>query len=85
MPAMITKKVVELTQLNCISNGTIGFVIGFIHENGDQACSSPTWVDNDDLFNVSISEDGVVVKRFKKNPAFLLFKVRGCKRLLVKG
>ena len=46
---------------------------------------SPTYVDDDQRFNVSISDDGVVVKRFKKNPAFLLFKVRGCKRLLVKG
>ena len=85
MPAMITKKVVELMPLNCISNGTIGFVIGFIHEDGDTACMSPTYVDDDQRFNVSISDDGVVVKRFKKNPAFLLFKVRGCKRLLVKG
>jgi len=85
MPAMITKKIPDLVQLNCISNGTIGFVIGFIHEEGGPACLSPSYVDNDARFKCSIAANGVIVKRFKQSPAYLLFKVRGCKRQLVNG
>jgi hypothetical protein len=34
---------------------------------------------------VTLSDDNVLVKRFKQNPAYILFKVRGCKRQLVNG
>ena len=83
MPAMVTKRIEELEPIKCIANGTLGFIVGFIHDGSDKACLSPDYVDDDTQFRVSITAAGVVVKRFKRNPAYLLFKVRGCKRQLV--
>ena len=85
MPVMITKRIPELEAIKCISNGTLGFIIGFIHHGSSSPCMSPDYVDDDDLFNVTLSDDNVLVKRFKQNPAYILFKVRGCKRQLVNG
>ena len=85
MPVMITKRIPELEAIKCISNGTLGFIIGFIHHGSSTPCMSPDYVDNDDLFNVTLTDNNVTVKRFKQNPAYILFKVRGCKRQLVNG
>ena len=84
MPAMITKRIPELEPVQCIANGTLGFIVGFVHQGSDIACMSPDYIDDDSRFRISINDNGVVVKRFKQNPAYLLFKVRGCKRQLVK-
>jgi hypothetical protein len=85
MPVMITKRIPELEAIKCISNGTLGFIIGFIHHGSSSPCMSPDYVDNDDLFNVTLTDNNVIVKRFKQNPAYILFKVRGCTRQLVNG
>jgi hypothetical protein len=84
MPAMITKRIPELEPVQCIANGTLGFIVGFVHQGSDIACMTPSYIDDDRQFRISINDNGVVVKRFKRNPAYLLFKVRGCKRQLVK-
>jgi hypothetical protein len=47
-------------------------------------CAAPNIIDDDSKFRITITEENVTVKRFKKAPAYLLFKVRGCKRQLVK-
>jgi hypothetical protein len=85
MPAMVTKRIEELEPIKCIANGTLGFIVGFIHEGSTTPCLTPNYVDDDAQFRTSVNEAGVVIKRFKRNPAYLLFKVRGCKRLLVQG
>ena len=82
---MITKRIPELEAIKCISNGTLGFVIGFIHDGSSVPCMSPDYVDDDNLFRVTLTDNNVMVKRFKKNPAYILFKVRGCTRQLVDG
>jgi len=84
MPAMITKRIKQLDTLNCIANGTLGFIIGYAHDDSIKMCTAPNIIDDDDKFRITITEENVTVKRFKKAPAYLLFKVRGCKRQLVK-
>jgi hypothetical protein len=84
MPAMVTKRIDELEPIKCIANGTLGFIVGFIHDGAKEPCLSPAYVDDDSQFRITI-KSGVVVKRFKRNPSYLLYKVRGCKRQLVKG
>jgi len=84
MPAMITKRIEQLESLNIISNGTLGFIIGYAHEDQTTACIAPNIEDDNSLFRISLTEDNIYVKRFKKAPAYLLFKVRGCSRRLVK-
>jgi hypothetical protein len=85
MPAMVTKRIDELEPIQCMANGTLGFIVGFVHDGATKACLSPGYVDDDSQFRVTVTPAGVVVKRFKRNPAYLLFKVRNCKRQLVKG
>ena len=85
MPAMVTKRIDELEPVQCMANGTLGFIVGFIHDGSTKACLTPSYVDDDSQFRISVTDTGVVVKRFKKNPSYILFKVRNCKRLLVKG
>ena len=82
MPAMITKRIEKLEKLNCISNGTLGFIIGYAHHKNSKACVAPVYTDDDSKFRVSITADNVVVRRFRKQPAFLLFKLRNCDRQL---
>jgi len=85
MPAMITKRIVQLEVLNCIANGTLGFIIGYADDDSIKMKTSPNIIDDDSMFWITTTEDNITIKRFKKPPAFLLFKVRGCKRRLVKG
>jgi hypothetical protein len=86
MPAMITKRVEMLNPLGCIANGTIGFIIGFIHDRDSAPCLSPNYRDDDSKFHIKLCDKtNVPIKRFKTNPSFILFKVRGCKRVLVQG
>ena len=84
MPAMVTKRIEKLEKLNCISNGTLGFVIGYAHHGSKTTCVAPNYVDDDSMFRVTITSDNLAVKRFKKQPDYLLFKIRNCNRQLFK-
>ena len=64
MPAMVTKRIEELEPIKCIANGTLGFIVGFIHEGSTTPCLTPNYVDDDAQFRTSVNEAGVVVKRF---------------------
>ena len=77
MPVMITKRIKELAVLKLISNGTLGFIIGFISHDGNKQVE-------DRNFTTTL-QSGIVVKRFLKIPRFLIVKIRGCTRNLVQG
>ena len=86
MPAMVTKRIDDLEGVKCIANGTLGFVIGFVHHNDESACVAPGYVDDDSRFRLRWTADrNITVKRFVHNPAFIVFKVRGCERQLIIG
>jgi hypothetical protein len=83
MPVMITKRVEQLQSLRCIANGTLGFIVGYIHNN--RIYPSPANVHSDDNFRIHTSDTGITVKRFIKAPEFILLKIRDCERILVRG
>ena len=86
MPAMVTKRIDDLEGVKCIANGTLGFVIGFVHHNDKTACVAPGYLDDDSRFRLRWTADrNITVKRFVHSPAFIVFKVRGCDRQLVTG
>jgi hypothetical protein len=85
MPAMVTKRVTELANLKKISNGLLGFIVGFIMQGSSTPCMGPMYHGDDQNFHATVHPSGVTVLRFKVNPAFLLFKLRDCKEVLVHG
>jgi hypothetical protein len=84
MPAMVTKRVPDLAKVKKVSNGLLGFVVGFVLESSLEVCLGPDYRGNNDDFFATVHDSGVTILRFKRNPAFLLFKLRGCKDILVK-
>jgi hypothetical protein len=85
MPAMVTKRVKELATLRKISNGLLGFIVGFVLDGKSTPCMGPEYRGNETDFVATVHESGVTVMRFKVNPSYLLFKIRDCKDILVRG
>ena len=79
MPIMITKRLKQLNVLRVVSNGTLGTVIGFVHEDGT------TTTTDDAYFDLQNEGGPFAIKRFKKLPALLLIHIRGCYKVLVEG
>ena len=48
-------------------------------------CMDPEYRGNETDFVATVHESGVTVMRFKVNPSYLLFKIRDCKDILVRG
>lgn len=82
MPAMVTKRLKELEKAKTISNGTIGFIVGFICANG-HTYYGDTPLDIE-LFHQKDYGSHIIWK-FRDVPSLLLFKVRNCDRQLVSG
>jgi hypothetical protein len=84
-PIQITKRVNKLDKLKCISNGTIGFILGFcIGTNDDPIMLSN--INEDKLDNYIIRyENGIMIKTFKNVPEYLIIKIRGSEKKYVKG
>jgi hypothetical protein len=80
MPIMITKRLKQLEILRVVSNGTLGNIIGFVHQDG-------TTTTTDDSYFELLNEGGGAfpIKRFIKLPLLLLIRIRGCSRALVEG
>ena len=80
MPIMITQKLEELLILKACTRGTIGNIVGHVAHNPQET--------DDTMFHISdipVGSESVQVKRFKKLPQFLLIKIIGCNRILVRG
>ena len=78
MPIMITKRIKKLEPLRLISNGTIGNVLGFIPHGALE------YRQDDCYFDIA-QKNGIIYKRFKNVPKFMIVKIRGCNRVLVEG
>jgi hypothetical protein len=84
-PIQITKRVNKLDKIKAISNGTIAFILGFCHEdNNDPIMLSNINEDNNNKYIIR-NENGIIIKRFKKIPAYILIKIRGSEKNYVKG
>jgi hypothetical protein len=85
MPAMVTKRITELANLKKVSNGLLGFIVGFIMSHSSTPCMGPTYRGDEEHFHAAVHPSGVTVLRFKVSPSFLLFKLRDCNEVLVQG
>jgi hypothetical protein len=88
-PSMTTKRIENLDIIKTISNGCLGFIIGFIHNDNNVPIlyTNQRALDRDSNDNYSSirTVNGVLVKTFKKLPSAIVFKVRNCERVLVEG
>jgi hypothetical protein len=82
---MVTKRLKALAKVRLISNGSLGFVVGFVH--GDLPTPHYGNVELIDTSIFEITDDlitGVKIYKFKKQPQLILLKIRNCNRQLVK-
>jgi hypothetical protein len=80
MPVMVTKRLKCLNILRLVSNGTLGRIVGFVHQDGSSKTTDDAYFDL--LFEGQGSYD---IKRFKALPLLLLIEIRGCSKILVEG
>jgi hypothetical protein len=90
MPVMNTKRCDKesgLDKLRLLANGLIAFIIGYIKTTNGRTIRIIMSEDDPypEDFVSQVRPDGIVIKRFKKVPDYLLMKVRNCNRVLVEG
>ena len=85
-PINITKRPKDTKSMRILSNGTLGFVIGFIRvsDNKPIMWQNINDDDNNNDYNIRQTLDGLTIKTFKINPHYLIIKIRDCNRQLVK-
>jgi len=83
---MLTKRLPQLNAIRLISNGALGFIVGFVHSDLPRPHYGNIELADESIFEVSDDPvSGLKSYRFKKQPQLILLKIRNCNRELVQG